>query len=86
MDQGILLDQGTLAGIGTVFALVTFISICIWAYSSRNKARFDEAAQLPFADDLANSGSGSGSKGENGSVHLSSTNANSHPTDGVAKL
>lgn len=51
MDQGTFFDQGTLAGIGTVFALIAFIGICLWAYSGRNKSRFDEAAQLPFVDD-----------------------------------
>lgn len=46
------MDQGTLQGIGTLLALLGFSAICVWAYSGRNKARFDEAAQLPFADDL----------------------------------
>ncbi|MBQ0721408.1 MAG: cbb3-type cytochrome c oxidase subunit 3 [Gammaproteobacteria bacterium] len=46
------MDQGTLEGIGTLLAMLAFISVCVWAYSSRNKARFDEAALLPFADEL----------------------------------
>ena len=45
------MDQGTLEGIGTLLALLAFIAVCVWAYSARNKARFDEAAMLPFADD-----------------------------------
>jgi len=46
------MDQGTLEGIGTVLAMLAFIGVCVWAYSARNKARFDEAAMLPFADEL----------------------------------
>ena len=47
------MDQGTLEGIGTLLALLAFIAVCVWAYSGRNKARFDEAAMLPFADEMA---------------------------------
>ena len=46
------MDQGTLEGIGTLLAMLAFIAVCVWAYSSRNKERFDEAAMLPFADEL----------------------------------
>lgn len=46
------MDQGTVEGIGTLLAIFAFIGVCLWAYSSSNKSRFDEAAQLPFADDL----------------------------------
>ena len=31
--------------------MVAFIGVCVWAWSSKNKQRFDEAAQLPFMDD-----------------------------------
>ena len=46
------MDQGTWEGIGTLLAMLAFIAVTVWAYSGRNKARFDEAAMLPFADDL----------------------------------
>jgi cytochrome c oxidase cbb3-type subunit 4 len=42
---------GTLQGIGTILAMIAFIGVCWWAYGSKRKARFDEAALLPFADD-----------------------------------
>jgi cytochrome c oxidase cbb3-type subunit 4 len=45
------MDTGTLQGVGTILAMAAFIAICVWAWSSKNKASFDEAAQLPFADD-----------------------------------
>jgi cytochrome c oxidase cbb3-type subunit 4 len=35
----------------TVISFVAFLGICVWAYSGRQKSRFDEAANLPFADD-----------------------------------
>ena len=35
----------------TAILLVSFIGIVIWAYSKRRKASFDEAANLPFADE-----------------------------------
>ena len=45
------MDINTLRGLATVFAMVAFIGICIWAYSKKRKADFDEAANLPFADE-----------------------------------
>jgi len=44
------MDINTLRGIGTLLALLAFLAICAWAYSSRRKRDFDEAANLPFAD------------------------------------
>ena len=40
----------------TVASFITFIGIVWWAYSSRRKDAFDEAAHLPFADDESDSG------------------------------
>ena len=45
------MDINTLRGIATLLAMVAFIGIVIWAYSSYKKKDFDEAAQRPFADD-----------------------------------
>lgn len=45
------MDINTLRGIATIFAMVAFIGVVIWAYSSYKKKDFDEAARLPFADD-----------------------------------
>ncbi|NLY58992.1 MAG: cbb3-type cytochrome c oxidase subunit 3 [Gammaproteobacteria bacterium] len=45
------MDINTLRGIATIFAMVAFIGVVIWAYSSYKKKDFDEAAQLPFADE-----------------------------------
>lgn len=45
------MDMNTLRGIATILAMLAFISITVWAYSSYKKKDFDEAAQLPFADE-----------------------------------
>lgn len=49
-----------LASVTTVLSFVVFIGIVLWAWSSRRKAAFDEAAQAPFAldDDDARTSSG----------------------------
>ena len=35
----------------TVLLLILFLGIVFWAYSKRRKKSFDEAANLPFADE-----------------------------------
>ena len=45
------IDINTLRGLSTVFAMAAFIGVCWWAYSSKRKQSFDEAANLPFDDD-----------------------------------
>lgn len=42
------MDYGTLQGIITIIVMLTFVGIFAWAYSSRRKAQFDEAANLIF--------------------------------------
>ncbi|MCX7276090.1 MAG: cbb3-type cytochrome c oxidase subunit 3 [Burkholderiales bacterium] len=45
------MDVTTLRIAATVVSFITFVGILVWAFSSRNKAQFDEAAQLPFQQD-----------------------------------
>lgn len=45
------MDINTLRGIATVLAFVAFLGVCWWVFISRRKQHFDEAANLPFADD-----------------------------------
>ena len=40
-----------LQSLATVLALISFLAVCFWAYSSKRKGRFDEDAFLPFDDD-----------------------------------
>lgn len=35
----------------TVVSFITFLGIVAWAYARRNQADFEQAAQLPFADE-----------------------------------
>ena len=45
------MDIGTIRGLGTAVVFIAFIGVVLWAYSSKRKSNFDEAANLPFADD-----------------------------------
>ena len=45
------MDINLLRSIVTLLAFVLFIGIVVWAWSSRNRTRFEEAAQLPFEED-----------------------------------
>ena len=48
------MDINDLRSLVTVVFLVTFLGIVWWAYGLRgNKKRFEEAANLPFADEEA---------------------------------
>lgn len=45
------MDMSLLRGIATIVVMTAFIGICLWAYSGKRKKQFDEAANLPFADE-----------------------------------
>ena len=45
------MDINTLRGISTLLLLIAFLGLVFWAYSGKRKKEFDEAANLPFADD-----------------------------------
>ena len=44
-------DVNTLRAWVTVVSFLTFIGIIAWAYSRKNSADFDQAANLPFEQD-----------------------------------
>ncbi|WP_271408316.1 cbb3-type cytochrome oxidase subunit 3 [Pseudomonas sp. Q1-7] len=48
------MDIGTLRGLGTLMVLIATLGVLLWAFSAKRKAAFDEAANLPFADDDRN--------------------------------
>lgn len=48
------MDINDLRGLSTAFLLFAFIGLCFWAYSKKRKKSFDEAANLPFADEELN--------------------------------
>ncbi len=37
-------------GVITALSLACFVGILIWAYSPRNRARFEQDARLPFEE------------------------------------
>ncbi|GIU02847.1 MULTISPECIES: cbb3-type cytochrome oxidase subunit 3 [Shewanella] len=45
------MDYGTLQGILTIIVMVVFAGIFYWAYSSKSKPKFDEAANLIFSEE-----------------------------------
>ena len=47
------MDINDLRSIVTVVSVLTFAGIVAWAWRRSNKARFDEAALLPFAEPAA---------------------------------
>jgi cytochrome c oxidase cbb3-type subunit 4 len=48
------MDINDLRGLSTLFLMISFIGLCIWAYSGKRRDAFDAAAQLPFADEDIN--------------------------------
>jgi len=54
------MDINDLRSAVTVISLLAFVGIIVWAWSRKNRAAFDEAAQLPFADDQGAPGASRG--------------------------
>jgi cytochrome c oxidase cbb3-type subunit IV len=44
-------DVNDIRSVVTVVSFLLFLGIVGWAWSKRNQASFDEAAQLPFHDE-----------------------------------
>jgi len=45
------MSLATLSGLGTAVLLLAFVGLCVWAFSPRQRRRWDESAALPFLDD-----------------------------------
>jgi len=45
------MDRGTLQGVATVLALLAFVGVVWWAWSGRQKQKFDQAARMPLEED-----------------------------------
>lgn len=45
------MDQGVIGSIYTVIVFVAFIGAVWWALNSKNKAKFDEAANIIFEEE-----------------------------------
>jgi cytochrome c oxidase cbb3-type subunit 4 len=44
------MDVNLLRGLITALSLACFVGIVVWAWSPRNKARFEQDARLPLDD------------------------------------
>ncbi|MVT38435.1 CcoQ/FixQ family Cbb3-type cytochrome c oxidase assembly chaperone [Acidovorax citrulli] len=44
------MDITTVRIIATLVSFALFLGILVWAFSRGNRSRFEEAAQLPFAE------------------------------------
>ncbi|SDL29770.1 cytochrome c oxidase cbb3-type subunit 4 [Modicisalibacter muralis] len=62
------MDIGTFRGITTLLVLFCFLGIVFWAYSKRRKKDFDEAKNLPFADEEDDNKSGQESDTSTGEI------------------
>ncbi len=45
------MDINTVRGLSTIFVAIAFFGVCWWAFSPKRKKGFEEAANLPFADE-----------------------------------
>ena len=50
------MDINELRSLTTLFMFVAFLGIVVWAWRGSRRKDFDEAARLPFADDLPAAG------------------------------
>ena len=65
------MDINDVRGLGTIFALFSFLCIVAWAYSSRRKNRFEDDGMIPFMDEDDNA---SDEKATDSSVEQKNTN------------
>ncbi len=50
------MDINTFYGLITLVLMIIFVAIVFWAYSSKRKESFDEAARLPLEENREHSG------------------------------
>lgn len=75
-----MFDAGTLGVISTLLMIPAIIGIAWWAFAPRRKKRFEDAANLPFADEAGQAKSEAADKGE-GSGEGSRVHTEQNPTD-----
>jgi cytochrome c oxidase cbb3-type subunit 4 len=54
------MDINDFRGLITLVTMLTYLGVCWWAYSSRNRSRFEEDARIPFADEQEHTGDNAG--------------------------
>ena len=68
-----MIDINILRALITVLSFVGFIGIVFWAYSARRENEFDEAANLPFADEDMQHRTVNGARHSDGTLDTNST-------------
>lgn len=43
-----MIDSSVVSGLITLVLMLLFVGVCIWAYSSKRKPDFEQAARLPL--------------------------------------
>ena len=51
-----MMDINDVRVLFTLLSFAAFIGIVVWTWSRRNRAGFEEAAELPFADESSQGG------------------------------
>jgi cytochrome c oxidase cbb3-type subunit 4 len=46
-----VIDINIIRGLLTIVLMVLFVAVCIWAYSSKRKRDFEQAARLPLEEE-----------------------------------
>ncbi|HEY6527795.1 MAG TPA: cbb3-type cytochrome c oxidase subunit 3 [Cellvibrionaceae bacterium] len=50
------MDINFFRSLSPIFVMIAFAAVCWWAYSPSRRKQFDEAANLPFADEPQDAG------------------------------
>jgi cytochrome c oxidase cbb3-type subunit 4 len=56
------MDINDFRGLITLATMLAYGGVCWWAYSSRNRSRFEDDAMLPFADERDRTASSAGDR------------------------
>ena len=56
------MDINDFRGLITLVTMIAFGGVCWWAYSSRNRGRFEDDAMLPFADERESTATSAGDR------------------------
>lgn len=73
-------DLYFLRGVLTAIILFAFIGIWLWAWSKKRIPAFNEAANLPFADEVINQHSGQMNNEKSATLPVNTASSQEHST------
>jgi cytochrome c oxidase cbb3-type subunit 4 len=79
------MDINVLRGLIAVASLVVFVGIVLWAWSGRQRKRFEEAAMLPFRESDELQAAASTKARRSGQVQTGTAGATRPPTNPARK-